>query len=128
MFFHVCVKYTPNISSDNFFLFRSAVSVPGTLNNRDLNHTQASHHTLQQSKSSGNILHPLQHSKSSGNVLHTLQQSCSSGSILQVRWTWLSHYTTERSDHLSQLRVLLLVCPHCITGNWWEWQWNSIYQ
>lgn len=62
---------------------RSAVNIPGTLNNRDSHQIRAAQHALQQSKSTCNIMHPLQHSKSSGNVLHTLQQSCSSGNILQ---------------------------------------------
>lgn len=85
---------------------RSAVIVPGTLNNRDLNHTQASHHALQQSKSSCNILHPLQHSKSSGNVLHTLRQSCSSGSILQGPRV---HFQLDTED--SEQQILDLVTP-----------------
>lgn len=68
----------------NFFPCRSAVNIPGTLNNRDSHQIRAAQHALQQSKSICNIMHPLQHSKSSGNVLHTLQQSCSSGNILQV--------------------------------------------
>lgn len=63
---------------------RSTANVPVTLNNHRDNHNRSGHH-LQQSKSSGNILHSLQHSKSSGNVLHNLQQSCSSGDILQPR-------------------------------------------
>lgn len=83
---------------------RSAASVPGTLNNRDLNHMQASHHTLHQSKSSGNILHPLQHSKSSGNVLHTLQQSCSSGSILQGPRV---HFQLDAEDSEQQIPVMI---------------------
>lgn len=67
-----------------FFFSRSAVNIPGTLNNRDSHQIRAAQHALHQSKSTCNIMHPLQHSKSSGNVLHTLQQSCSSGNMLQV--------------------------------------------
>ncbi|KAJ9596378.1 hypothetical protein L9F63_012586 [Diploptera punctata] len=60
---------------------RSTANIPVTLNHRD-NHNRSGHH-LQQSKSSGNILHSLHHSKSSGNMMHNLQQSSSSGNILQ---------------------------------------------
>ncbi|XP_069684484.1 uncharacterized protein [Periplaneta americana] len=53
---------------------RSTVNVPATLNinnHRESHHSRAGHHTLQHSKSSGNVLHT------------TLQQSSSSVNILQ---------------------------------------------
>jgi hypothetical protein len=92
-----------------YFSSRSAVNIPGTLNNRDSHQIRAAQHALQQSKSTCNIMHPLQHSKSSGNVLHTLQQSCSSGNIVQVKfWAdrWILIQSTEFSDYLLNIKRL----------------------
>ncbi|XP_021927475.1 uncharacterized protein LOC110833560 isoform X3 [Zootermopsis nevadensis] len=94
---------------------RSAVNVPGALNNRDSHPIREAHHVLQQSKSSGNILHPLQHSKSSGNVLHTLQQSCSSGNILQG--PRVHFQLDERDSHQQTLEMAITpVKVHPPTG------------
>ncbi|PNF28717.1 hypothetical protein B7P43_G07857 [Cryptotermes secundus] len=82
---------------------RSAVNIPGTLNNRDSHQIRAAQHALQQSKSICNIMHPLQHSKSSGNVLHTLQQSCSSGNILQGPRVHFQLDTGDAEQQISEM-------------------------
>ncbi|XP_069684483.1 uncharacterized protein [Periplaneta americana] len=86
---------------------RSTVNVPATLNinnHRESHHSRAGHHTLQHSKSSGNVLHT------------TLQQSSSSVNILQGPRVHFQLDSRDPELHILEMVSLPVKVPTSSSG------------